>query len=346
MAGRTRRSRKKSGSGAAGVLKAAFLVALLAAGAAAWLLLAPFGPRTETFVELAPGSSTARIGQQLESAGVVRSRFAFDLLRWFKRGTLRAGEYRFDHPVPVTDVYARIVHGDVFTKSITIPEGSNIFEIAARVEEAGFGTRQDFLDAATKQTGLVADLDPKAKSLEGYLFPDTYRFPRKAGPAQICAAMVRRFRAVASQLGLKGNVRAVVTMASLVERETAVDAERPLVASVFTNRLAKNMPLMTDPAVIYGLELEGHWRGAIHQSDLGRDTPYNTYLHTGLPPGPVANPGARSLRAAMEPAKTDYLYFVAAGANPQGKSLFSRTLDEQQRNVAGYRQAVKKAGGR
>jgi UPF0755 protein len=346
MAGRTRRSRKKSGSGAAGVLKAAFLVALLAAGAAAWLLLAPFGPRTETFVELAPGSSTARIGQQLESAGVVRSRFAFDLLRWFKRGTLRAGEYRFDHPVPVTDVYARIVHGDVFTKSITIPEGSNIFEIAARVEEAGFGTRQDFLDAATKQTGLVADLDPKAKSLEGYLFPDTYRFPRKAGPAQICAAMVRRFRAVASQLGLKGNVRAMVTMASLVERETAVDAERPLVASVFTNRLAKNMPLMTDPAVIYGLELEGHWRGAIHQSDLGRDTPYNTYLHTGLPPGPVANPGARSLRAAMEPAKTDYLYFVAAGANPQGKSLFSRTLDEQQRNVAGYRQAVKKAGGR
>ena len=346
MAGRTRRRRKKSGSGAAGVLKAAFLVALLAAGAAAWLLLAPFGPRTETFVELAPGSSTARIGQQLESAGVVRSRFAFDLLRWFKRGTLRAGEYRFDHPVPVTDVYARIVHGDVFTKSITIPEGSNIFEIAARVEEAGFGTRQDFLDAATKQTGLVADLDPKAKSLEGYLFPDTYRFPRKAGPAQICAAMVRRFRAVASQLGLKGNVRAMVTMASLVERETAVDAERPLVASVFTNRLAKNMPLMTDPAVIYGLELEGHWRGAIHQSDLGRDTPYNTYLHTGLPPGPVANPGARSLRAAMEPAKTDYLYFVAAGANPQGKSLFSRTLDEQQRNVAGYRQAVKKAGGR
>jgi UPF0755 protein len=346
MAGRTRRSRKKTSSGAAGVLKAAFLVALLAAGAAAWLLLTPFGPSTETFVELAPGSSTARIGQQLEAAGVVRSRYAFDLLRWWKRGTLRAGEYRFDHPVPVIDVYSRIVRGDVFTRAITIPEGSNIFEIAARVEEAGLGSRQDFLDAAVKQTELVADLDPKAKSLEGYLFPDTYRFQRKAGPAQICAAMVRRFRAVATQLGLKGNVHEVVTMASLVERETAVDAERPLVASVFANRLAKDMPLMTDPAVIYGLELEGRWRGAIHQSDLSRDTAYNTYLHTGLPPGPVANPGARSLRAAMEPAKTDYLYFVAAGANPQGKSLFSRTLDEQQRNVAGYRQAMKKAGGR
>jgi UPF0755 protein len=319
---------------------------LLSAGAAAWLLLTPFGPRNETFVEVAPGSSTARIGQQLEEAGVVRSRFLIDVLRWFKRGTLRAGEYRFDHPVSVTEVYARIGRGDVFTKALTIPEGANIFEIATRVEETGLGERQDFIDTAAKQTGLVADLDPEAKSLEGYLFPDTYRFPRKAGPAQICAAMVRRFRAVASQLGLKRNVHAVVTMASLVERETAVDAERPLVASVFTNRLAKNMPLMTDPAVIYGLEHEGRWRGTIHQSDLSRDTAYNTYLHTGLPPGPVANPGARSLRAAMEPAKTNYLYFVAAGANPQGRSLFSRTLDEQQRNVAGYRLAVKKAGAR
>ena len=310
------------------------------------MVLSPFGPRSETFVDLAPGSSAARIGQQLEAAGVVRSRYFFDLLRWFKRGTLRAGEYRFDRPAPVIEVYARIVRGDVFTRSVTIPEGANIFEIAARLEQAGFGARQEFIDVAVRQTGLVADLDPKAKSLEGYLFPDTYRFPRRAGPEQICTAMVRRFRAVATQLGLKEDVHAVVTMASLVERETAVDAERPLVAGVFTNRLAKNMPLMTDPALIYGLELEGSWRGAIHQSDLSRDTAYNTYLHTGLPPGPVANPGARSLRAAMEPAKTDYLYFVAAGANPQGRSLFARTLDEQQRNVAGYRQALKKAGGR
>jgi UPF0755 protein len=135
-------------------------------------------------------------------------------------------------------------------------------------------------------------------------------------------------------------------MASLVERETAVDAERPLVASVFTNRLAKNMPLMTDPSLIYGLELEGRWRGTIYQSDLSSKSPYNTYLLAGLPPSPIANPGVKSLRAAMEPAKTDYLYFVAAGANPQGRSLFSSTLDEHDRNVAGYRHAVKKAGGR
>jgi UPF0755 protein len=128
-------------------------------------------------------------------------------------------------------------------------------------------------------------------------------------------------------------------MASLVERETAVDAERPQVASVFENRLAKKMPLMTDPSVIYGLELDGRWRGAIHQSDLKLDTPYNTYLHTGLPPSPVANPGMKSLMAAMAPAHTDYLYFVAAGANPQGRSLFSSTIEEHARH------AVKKAGG-
>jgi UPF0755 protein len=346
MAGRRRTKRKTKSSGVAGALRGIFFVAILAAGAAAWLILTPFGPQTETFVELAPGSSTATIGQQLEAAGVVRSQYAFDLLRLLMRGTLRAGEYRFDHPAPLTEIYARIARGDVYTKSVTIPEGANIFEIGARLEQAGLGTQQDFLDAAAGQAGLVADLDPNAKTLEGYLFPDTYHFARKASPAQICAAMVRRFRAVAGQLGLKGNMHATVTMASLVERETAVDAERPMVASVFENRLAKSMPLMTDPAVIYGLELEGRWRGAIYRSDLSLDTPYNTYLHAGLPPGPVANPGAKSLRAVMEPAKTDYLYFVAAGANPQGRTLFARTLDEQNRNVAGYRQAVKQAGGR
>jgi UPF0755 protein len=322
------------------------LVLILAASAgAAWVVFTPFGPETETFTEIAPGATTAKIGRQLEAAGIVRSRYAFDLMRWWKLGSPKAGEYRFDHPTAVSEVYKRMARGDVFTKAVTIPEGANLFEIAARLEQAGFGSQQKFLATAARQMSLVADLDPGAKSLEGYLFPDTYHFPRKFGPPQICAAMVRRFRAEASQLGLKRNVHQVVTMASLVERETALDTERPLVASVFQNRLAKKMPLMTDPAVIYGLELDGRWRGAIHVSDLKFDTPYNTYLHAGLPPGPVANPGLRSLRAVMEPARTDYLYFVAAGANPQGRSLFSSTLEEHTRNVAGYRNAVKKTGG-
>ena len=171
-----------------------------------------------------PGSSTQLIGRKLEDAGVVRSQFAFDLLRLVERKRLKAGEYRFDHPAPVTEVYERIARGDVYTISLTIPEGANIFDVAARVEQAGFGTREAFLLAAKEQTGLVADIDPAAKTLEGYLFPDTYRFARKATPAHIAAAMVHRFRVVADQLGLKENVHTVVTVASLVERETAIDS--------------------------------------------------------------------------------------------------------------------------
>jgi UPF0755 protein len=346
MPGRRRRSGRKKGSGIGGILLGILLIAALTLGAAAWLVFTPYGPETETFVNIAPGSSAMAIGRKLESADIVRSRFAFDLVRWYRHGTLHAGVYRFDHPAPVTEVYARIARGDVFTKALTVPEGANIFDIAARVEQAGLGTRQDFLAAAVSQTSLVADFDPAATSLEGYLFPDTYRFPPTVTATQIAAAMVKRFRVAATQLGLTENVHQVVTVASLVERETAVDGERALVASVFENRLAKNMPLRTDPAVIYGLEVTGHWRGTIYQSDLIRDTPYNTYLHAGLPPGPVANPGIPSLRAAMNPAKTNYLYFVAAGTDAQGHSLFSETLDEHNRNVADYRRAQKKAGER
>jgi UPF0755 protein len=344
MARHTWKTRNQTGSKTARFLVGVFLLALLGTGAAAWLVLAPFGPAGETFVELAPGDSTLRIGQKLEAAGVVRSRYGFDLLRLLRRGTLRAGEYRFDHPAPAIEVYERIAHGDVYTRALTIPEGASIFDIATRVEQGGFDTRSHFLAAAMKRVDLVADLDPQAKSLEGYLFPDTYRLAPNATADQIAVAMVHRFRQAAAQLGLNHQMHRVVTLASLVERETAVDAERPLVASVFENRLKRNMPLMSDPAVIYGLQLEGWWRGTIYQSDLKRDTAYNTYLHPGLPPGPVANPGLPSLRAAMHPADTDYLYFVAAGSNAQGRSLFASTLDEHNRNVAGYRRALKKEG--
>jgi UPF0755 protein len=346
MVRRTGKSGKNRGASAAGTLLIAFLILLVLAAFAGWLAITPFGPETETFVEVAPGTPAIRIARQLEAAGIVRSRFAFDLVRSWKRGTLRAGEYRFDHPATVLEIYVRIEQGDVYTKTVTVPEGASIFDVAARLEQAGFGTQQEFLDQTKLHASLVADLDPVAKSLEGYLFPDTYHFARKATDEQIVIAMVKRFRQAAEQVGLKANVHAVVTIASLVERETAVDAERPLVASVFENRLAKKMPLMTDPAVIYGLELQRLWRGSIYASDLKRDTPYNTYLHMGLPPGPIANPGIRSLRAAMDPAQTDYLYFVAAGNNPQGRSIFSTTLEEHSRNVAGYRHALKKAGGR
>jgi UPF0755 protein len=308
--------------------------------------LTPFGPQNETFVEVLPGSSTVRIGRELQKAGVIRNQFAFDLVRFWKRGTLKAGAYRFDHPVPPTEVYDRIRRGDVYTIAITVPEGASMFDIGDRLQQAGFGARQAFVDMAVQEASLIADLDPTAKSLEGYLFPDTYRFAPHTALPEIAATMVKRFRAQAAQLGLSINVHRTVTLASLVERETAVDGERPMVASVFVNRLDRNMPLMTDPSVIYGLELQNQWRGSLYESDLKRDTPYNTYVHPGLPPGPVANPGVKALRAAMAPAQTNFLYFVAAGENPQGKSLFATTIEEHNRNVAGYRHAVKKAGGR
>jgi UPF0755 protein len=351
MVRRGRSRQEKKGSGAAGFFFFLLLLVVVAAAAAEWFIFLPAGPSTETFVEIAPGSGSRLIGVELERAGIIRSRYAFDAVRVWKQGSLKAGEYRFDHAAPVTEVYARIARGDVYTVAVTIPEGSTRFDVAARVAQAGFVNKGDFLAATSNATSLITDLDPHARSLEGYLFPDTYRFQRKATSLQIATAMVRRFRAVSAEIGLspRGSTRSVhdvVTLASLVERETAVDSERPMVASVLTNRLAKGMPLMTDPAVIYGLQVEGKWRGTIYQSDLARDTPYNTYRHAGLPPGPVANPGLPALRAALTPAATNYLYFVAAGADPQGKSRFAATLDEHNKNVASYRQAVKQAGGR
>lgn len=347
MGRRKRRSRKDSGFGAAGTLVVLFLLALLAAaGAAGWLILTPYGPIQETFVEILPGSSSVHIARQLQAAGIIRSQYAFEAVRWAKRGTLKAGDYRFDHPAPVSEVYERIRRGDTYTIEVTIPEGSNIFDIAARLEAAGFGPKASFLDVARQEANLVSDLDPAAKTLEGYLFPDTYRIGPKVPMPQIAAMMVKRFRQAALQLGLNHDVHRIVTVASVVERETAVDSERPMVASVLVNRLDKQMPLMSDPSVIYGLQLQNLWRGTIYASDLQRDTPYNTYVHAGLPPGPIANPGMKSLKAAMQPADTNYLYFVAAGNNPQGKSLFASTLEEHNRNVAGYRKAMKQAGAR
>lgn len=344
MASRRRTTANNRGSWGRTLLAFFLLLLLAGAGLGAFVLLTPYGPQKEIFVEVLPGSSTTRIGRQLEEAGIVRSQYAFYAQRWLQHGTLKAGDYRFDHPAKPAEVYDRIRRGDTYTVAVTIPEGSNIYDIGARLEQAGFGPAASFVNMARQEAGMVSDLDPQAKSLEGYLFPDTYKLGPKVQMAEIAALMVKRFRQAAQEIGLNHDVHETVTLASLVERETALDSERPMVASVFENRMAKQMPLMTDPAVIYGLQLQNAWRGTIYASDLQRDTPYNTYLHAGLPPGPIANPGIKALKAAMSPAQTDYLYFVAASQNPQGKSLFATTLEEHNRNVAGYREAMKKAG--
>ena len=319
------------------------LLLLLVLSAGAWFLFAPAGPHLETFVQIEPGTSSKGMGRLLEERGIIRSRYAFEAVRLLKHGTLKAGEYRFDHPASVFTVYDRLRRGDVYYRVVTIPEGYNLFDIATAVEAAQLARREDFLAVAHQDTTLVADLDPKAASLEGYLYPDTYRFQRTDTPLTMLHAMVKRFRQEASQIGLTGDVHRTVTLASLVEKETPVASDRPLVASVMENRLRVNMPLMTDPTVIYAAMLENRYRGTIYQSDLQRDSPYNTYRRPGLPPGPICSPGAASLRAAFQPAVTDYLYFVAdPGAS--GHSRFAKTLEEHQRNVAAYRQAQRGGG--
>ena len=326
------------------------LVALSVVAGGAWFYLrVPYGPAAETFVEIPAGLGTTGIATRLEKAGVIRSRYAFEAWRRYQGGTLRAGEYRFDHPATVGDVYARIAKGDVYYVPLTIPEGYNIFDIAGAVEKAGLGNAADFLAAERRDTRLIADLSPHPESLEGFLFPDTYRFGRKETPEQILAAMVKRFRQEAVRIGLIApdgfigdrvvrDVAQTVTLASLVEKEVRVDAERPVVAGVFVNRMAQGMTLATDPAVIYAAILDGRWRGTIYQSDLQSESAYNTYKHQGLPPGPIANPGIAALKAAMNPAHTDYLYFVA---DAEGHTRFSVDLKEHAAQVQAYRQAEK-----
>ena len=320
------------------------VLVVLAVAFGARELILPAGPSAETFVEVVPGMGSKAIGALLAEQGIIRNRYAFDLWHVLRGGTLKAGEYRFEQPATLTVVYNRLVRGDVYTQTVTIPEGFNLFDIAQAVQDAQLGSKESFLAAANQDVALIADLDPGAKNLEGYLFPDTYRFQRHQPPSQLLAAMVRRFRQSSASIGLGGDYHRIVTLASLVEKETPVAEDRPLVASVLTNRLAQDMPLMTDPTVIYAALLEKQYRGAIYQSDLKRDSAYNTYRHAGLPPGPICSPGIASLQAAMHPADSKFLYFVAdAGAS--GHSRFATTLEEHERNVSAYRRGLKDAQG-
>jgi UPF0755 protein len=314
------------------------LLAFVGGGLATYFIYTPFGPSTETFVEIAPHTSTRAIAAHLEQAGIIRSRYAFEFLKLTRANTLKAGEYRFDHPLPMTEVYNRIARGEIYTRTLTIPEGYNIFDIAQAVQAAGLGDRNTFLAEERKHTELIAEWTVGAAhppdSLEGYLFPDTYHFARHTPAVHILAAMVRRFRQATQQLGLQNDVSRTVILASLVEKEVAQDSERPLVAGVFLNRLEKSIPLATDPTLIYAALLDNRWRGTIYASDLHSPSPYNTYRHPGLPPGPICNPGMAAYRAVMSPAKTDYLYFVSDAA---GHSRFAATLKEHNQNVEIYR---------
>jgi UPF0755 protein len=291
----------------------------------------------ETFVDLPPGTSVSGIASRLAAAGVVPDGFTFRIAARMAGADrrLQAGEYRFADAATPAAVVARITAGDVYKRSVTFPEGLTVLEMADVFERAGFGTAEDFR-AAAHEAGLRPAAAPDARTLEGYLFPDTYTLPRHTNAVDLVRAMVAGFdrafdaslRAEAEKLGL--SVNEAVTLASLIEKETAKADERPIVSAVYHNRLKRGMPLQCDPTVIYALMLAGKWNGNVRKVDLAINSPYNTYRFPGLPPGPVASSGRASLEAAVRPADVPYLYFVSRN---DGSHVFAKTLAEHNRNV-------------
>ncbi len=326
-----------------GRLALLLVLVVVAAGAAGWWtysrVAAPYrgASAPETFVDIPAGIGPAGIGARLVQAGVVQDAWTFRaaVLVSGRARELKAGEYRFDAPMTALDVVGKIARGDVYKRMLTFREGLTITEMAEVFEERGFGTAADFNKAA-QDASLIRDLDPAARDLEGYLFPETYALPRNTPASEVVAQMVAGFkkafddelRASAAADGL--TVRQAVTLASLVEKETASGDERPVVAAVYRNRMKIRMGMQADPTVIYALQKAGQYDGNLSREDLQFDSPYNTYRYAGLPPGPIASSGRASLEAVVKPAAVDYLYFVSRN---DGTHVFASTLDEHNRNV-------------
>lgn len=293
-------------------------------------------PETASFT-ISPGDNFDRVTEKLQATGLVENPLRFMLVaRWkgFER-KIQAGEYRLSNQMTPLELLQALARGQVILYNVTVPEGFNIRQVARQVEAAGLADFEGFLAAATSPA-LTQRLGLPADTVEGYLFPDTYAFARTAEPEKIIKAMVAELRANfpakwqkrAQEIGF--SVHEVITLASIIEKETGVADERPIIASVFHNRLDKNMRLESDPTVIYGIQ---DFDGNLTRADLKQRTPYNTYKIRGLPPGPIANPGREAIRAALYPADTDYLYFVA---KPDRTHYFSKTLKEHNQAVRKY----------
>lgn len=333
-------------------LAALLLAVLVLAGGAAWWLhtrlVTPFRgfADDEVFVDLPGGTSVSGMADRLAGAGVVRDAVTFQIAARItgNERRLQAGEYRFATPASAFEIVDRLARGDVFSVPLTFREGLTINEMARVFEASGLGPADEFI-AAAQQTDLIRGLDGQATDLEGYLFPSTYTISRRHDATALVRVMVASFertfdpglRALADRAGL--SVREVVTLASVVERETGAAEERPMVAAVFLNRLRLGMPLQTDPTVIYAMMRSGRWNGNITRNDLQMDHPYNTYRHPGLPPGPIAAPGRASLEAVLRPADVPYLYFVSRN---DGTHVFATTLAEHNRNVVEWQRRARR----
>jgi UPF0755 protein len=326
------------------LLATLLLLMLIAAGIAYVSLDARYqGFQQPVILDFPKGTSTQAMANELAQNGVIRYSWQFLMARALNQGRkLQAGEYQFARADTPSNVFNRIARGDVFFYELSVPEGSNMFDIATSVGRFNFLKADDFLKAA-RNPSLVRDIAPQAPTLEGYLFPATYRITRSTTVEQLCAMMTAQFRK--EWRGLQGTAHArgvneTVTLASLVEKETGRPEDRPIVASVYENRLRKGMALDCDPTTIYAALLDARYRGTIYRSDLASDNAYNTYRHTGLPPGPIANPGVASLKAALAPAETDYFYFVAK-PDGSGSHQFSKTIEQHNVAVQQYRRANK-----
>lgn len=327
------------------VLAILLLLAALALSALGWWAWPrifepyPASVRAPVVVELASGQSASSFLTTLEQRGLLRDArlTRLYLIHWLGDPPLQAGEYQFDRPLDAPGVLAKLVRGEVMTRPVTVIEGLTYLESAAAIAAAGFADQASLL-AEMRKPERVADLDPRATNLEGYLYPDTYRFARSASAKTIVDAMVANFRRhherellpVLAGSGTELGLRELVVLASIVEKETQKDDERTLVASVYANRLRRGIGLYADPTIIYALKIDGRWDGNLRKPDLQLDSPYNTYVRLGLPPGPICSPSIRSLLAAAQPADSAYLYFVSRN---DGTHVFAETLGEHNRNV-------------
>ncbi|MFO7766155.1 MAG: endolytic transglycosylase MltG [Pelovirga sp.] len=302
-----------------------------------WLLTTPVNPPAAVSLDVVPGTTLQRVARHLEEQGVIRHTLLLRILaKWHEQEQqIQAGHYTFTVPATPGEILERLVRGDVDKVSLTIPEGYTLQQIIERIGEAGYGEVEKLWQLASDPE-FIASLGVEADSLEGYLFPETYRFVPGTSEAALLRMMVEQFQRALSpekheaarRLGL--SLHEHVTLASLIEKETGVVAEMPLISSVFHNRLARNMRLQTDPTVIYGVD---DYSGSITRRHLNTPTPYNTYIIFGLPPGPIASPGHAALHAAVFPADSDYYYFVSRG---DGSHHFSRTLREHNNAVQKY----------
>jgi len=327
---------------------AALTVLLVIAASAAWLhleLTTPYynAPSNEVFVEISRGLDTEKIAKLLVESGILRYRLPFiTYLRFTNNaGRIKAGEYRFSGPASPKQITQRLILGDVYYRALTIPEGLTARETIELLARNGFGVIEE-MESLLLKTDWISDVNPDAENLEGYLFPETYHFGRKADSAQIINTLVEQFRKQYREIVAEFPLRTgwdtsqIVILASMIEKEVQKAEERPIVSSVFYNRLERKMPLACDATIIYALKLGGTYNGNIRKVDLSMESPYNSYRNRGLPPGPIANPGADSLRAALNPAETQYLYYVSRN---DGTHVFSKTYREHQRAVDRYQRS-------